>query len=107
MEYGNIIKASLVIIILCVYLFVSWKSRCVYYFGQAVKPCKRDESPANFYVAILFLAFCILFLLVFGVIRPVLDVVVNLMIAERPYQWDIFWGGRPRGRTLRVPPREP
>jgi hypothetical protein len=75
MEYGNIIKASLVIIILCVYLFVSWKSRCVYYFGQAVKPCKRDESPANFYVAIGVLVFAIVSLLVLGVIRPLLDIV--------------------------------
>ena len=74
MGIGKIFINALVVIIFGVDLVISWKNNCVY-FGNGVKPCKRDDSPANFYVAIGFLAFSILFLLVFGVLRPLLDIV--------------------------------
>lgn len=73
MGYGKIFINALVVIIFSVDLVVSWKARCVY-FGNGVKPCKRDDSPANFFVAIGILAFSVLFLFAFGVVRPLLDI---------------------------------
>jgi hypothetical protein len=73
MGYGKILTNALVVIIFSLYLIGSWKTGCVY-FGNGVKPCKRNESPANFFVAIGILAFSILFLFSFGFVRPLWDI---------------------------------